>query len=173
MPKRTYLRDGRAPVPKDPRTSAVMSRIRAKNTTPELSVRQALRERGFTGYRLHYAKAPGRPDIAFVGRRVAVFVHGCFWHGCPHCQPRRPKTHKGFWNAKLDRNRERDAEKTQALEEAGWKVFTLWECRVKRDVGRELAGAVRLLAIGPKAGSFTSGGRKGVGRSVSRRPRRS
>ena len=72
MPKRTYLRDGRAPVPKDPRTSAVMSRIRAKNTTPELSVRQALRERGFTGYRLHYAKAPGRPDIAFVGRKVAV-----------------------------------------------------------------------------------------------------
>lgn len=173
MPKRTYLRDGRAPVPKDPRTSAVMSRIRAKNTTPELSVRQALRERGFTGYRLHYAKAPGRPDMAFVGRRVAIFVHGCFWHGCPHCQPRRPKTHKGFWNAKLDRNRERDVEKAHALKAAGWKVFTLWECRVKRDVGRELAGVVRLLATRGRPGALTSAGRTGAGRSASRRPRKS
>lgn len=145
MPKRTYLRDGRAPVPKDPRTSAVMSRIRAKDTTPELIVRQALRERGLTGYRLHYAKAPGRPDIAFVGRKVAVFVHGCFWHGCPHCQPRRPRTHKGFWNAKLDRNKARDAEKAKALRQVGWKVITLWECRVKKNVGKEVDKVVHML----------------------------
>ena len=122
MPPKTYLRDGRAPVPKDARVSATMSRIRAKHTGPELAVRRALCERGLTGYRLHYAKAPGKPDIAFVGRKVAVFVHGCFWHGCPHCQPRRPKTHKAFWNAKLDRNTERDAEKAKALKQADWTV---------------------------------------------------
>ncbi len=65
-----------------------------------------------------------KPDITFVGRKVAVFVHGCFWHGCPHCQPQRPKTHKGFWNAKLDRNIERDDEKVTALKRAGWRVIT-------------------------------------------------
>lgn len=89
-------------------------------------------------------RPPGKPDIAFVGRKVAVFVHGCFWHGCPHCQPRRPKTHKGFWNAKLDRNKERDAEKAKALKQAGWTVITLWECRVKKDAGREAGRVVRV-----------------------------
>jgi DNA mismatch endonuclease (patch repair protein) len=142
VPPKSYLRDGRAPVPTDARTSATMSRIRAKHTGPELAVRRALRAQGLTGYRLHYAKAPGKPDIAFVGRKVAVFVHGCFWHGCPHCQPRRPKTHKSFWNAKLDRNMERDAEKAKALKQAGWRVITLWECRVKQDVGKEVGRVV-------------------------------
>lgn len=146
MPPRNYLRDGRAPVPTDERVSAVMSRIRHKHTTPELLVRKALRAQGLTGYRLHYAKVPGKPDIAFVGRCVAVFVNGCFWHGCPHCRPRRPRTHQGFWNAKLDRNMERDAEKTKALKRAGWKVVTLWECRVKQNVDREAARVARLLA---------------------------
>ena len=145
MLARPYLRDGRAPVPTDPRVSATMSRIRAKHTGPELLVRKALRERGSTGYRLHYVNAPGKPDIAFVGSRVAVFVHGCFWHGCPHCQPRRPRTHKGFWNAKLDRNQARDAEKAKALRKSGWTVFTLWECRVKEDVRKEVGRVVRSL----------------------------
>lgn len=146
MPTRTYLRDGRAPVPKDARVSATMSRIRSKNTGPELAVRQALRAMGITGYRLHYAKAPGRPDIAFVGRKLAVFVHGCFWHGCPHCRPQRPRTHQGFWNAKLDRNIERDAEKLKAMKDAGWGVITLWECRVRRSPAAEARKVLRALA---------------------------
>lgn len=133
MVPRTYLRDGRAPIPKEERTSAVMSRIRAGNTQPELLLRAALRGLGLKGYRLHYAKVPGRPDIAFVGRRVAVFVHGCFWHGCPHCRPRRPRSHQAFWNAKLDRNKARDTEKAKALRALGWKVVTVWECRIKAD----------------------------------------
>lgn len=133
MAPRTYLRDGRAPIPKEERTSAVMSRIRAGNTQPELLLRAALRSLGLRGYRLHYAKVPGRPDIAFVGRRVAVFVHGCFWHGCPHCRPQRPRSHQAFWNAKLDRNKARDAEKAKALRALGWKVVTVWECRIKAD----------------------------------------
>ncbi len=140
-----YLRDGRAPVPADGRVSAIMSRIRAKDTLPERTVRRALRQAGHVGYRLHYGRVPGRPDIAYVGRRIAVFVHGCFWHGCPHCRPRRPNTHTGFWNAKLDLNRERDARKELALQQAGWRVFTLWECRVRGDIARTLQPLLRAL----------------------------
>jgi DNA mismatch endonuclease, patch repair protein len=143
---RTYLRDGRAPIPKDPRVSATMSRIRAKNTGPEKTMRSALTEAGIRGYRLHYAKAPGRPDVAFVGRKVAVFVHGCFWHQCPHCQPQRPKANKSWWRKKLDRNVERDAEKVQALRELGWRVITVWDCRLKANAKKEVKRVVKLLA---------------------------
>ncbi|MCB9168970.1 MAG: very short patch repair endonuclease [Flavobacteriales bacterium] len=133
MSVRKYIRDGRAPVPKDARTSALMSRIRAKDTSPERALRRALRDAGHRGYRLHYAKVPGRPDIAFVGRKVAVFVHGCFWHGCPYCRPARPRTHRRFWNEKLDRNKDRDKRKARTLRQAGWLVVTIWECRLKKD----------------------------------------
>ncbi|MFT3885831.1 MAG: very short patch repair endonuclease [Flavobacteriales bacterium] len=145
MPTRTYLRDGRAPIPKDERTSALMSRIRAKNTGPEKLLRAALSAEGIKGYRLHYTGAPGRPDITFVGRRIAVFVHGCFWHGCPHCQPARPKTHKKFWHEKLDRNKARDDRKVAELEAAGWWVLTIWECQLKADPAREAGRVIGLL----------------------------
>lgn len=145
MPPRTYLRDGRAPVPKDERTSALMSRIRAKNTGPERAMREALSAAGIKGYRLHYTKAPGRPDVAFVGRRVAVFVHGCFWHACPHCQPVRPKSNTSFWHAKLDRNKARDQRKARELRQAGWRVVTVWECRLKRDAAKEVSRVRRAL----------------------------
>ncbi|MCC6938666.1 MAG: very short patch repair endonuclease [Flavobacteriales bacterium] len=146
MARIAYIRDGRAPVPKNARISAQMSRIRAKDTGPELSVRHALRAAGFPGYRLHYKKVPGRPDIAFVGRRIAVFVHGCFWHGCPHCQPRRPKTNTRFWNAKLDANKARDKRKAQALRRAGWKVITVWECRIERSPATAVARVISRLS---------------------------
>ena len=133
MAERKYIRDGRAPVPVDPRISATMSRIRSKNTGPEKAMRAALSAEGIRGYRLQYAKAPGKPDIAFVGRKVAVFIHGCFWHSCPNCQPRRPKTNKNFWNEKLDRNVARDKRKVRELRKAGWRVITVWECRLKKD----------------------------------------
>jgi DNA mismatch endonuclease (patch repair protein) len=140
-----YLRDGRAPVPKDERTSALMSRIRGKNTGPERVLRAALTASDIRGYRLHYAKAPGRPDVAFVGRKVAVFVHGCFWHGCPHCQPVRPKTNKKFWHEKLDRNKARDQRKVRELRTAGWRVVTIWECRLKKDVAKEVGRVAKAL----------------------------
>ena len=81
---------------------------------------------------MNYAKAPGKPDIAFVGKKVAVFVHGCFWHCCPHCQPPRPKAHKDFWDQKLDRNAQRDKRNVRVLRKAGWSVITVWECRLKK-----------------------------------------
>jgi DNA mismatch endonuclease (patch repair protein) len=143
-----YKRDGRAPVPHDPRVSATMSRIRAKNTRPEMIVRAALRRAGHTGYRLHYDRVPGRPDIAFVGRRIALFVHGCFWHGCPHCTPGRPKNNRIFWDRKLDANKARDQRKAAALRKDGWAVYTVWECALRRDPKRALARVVSALSKG-------------------------
>ena len=149
MAERKYIRDGRAPVPVDPRISANMSRIRAKNTGPEKAMRAALGEVGIRGYRLQYAKAPGKPDIAFVGRKVAVFIHGCFWHGCLHCQPRRPKTNKSFWNEKLDRNAARDQRNVRALRKAGWHVITVWECRLKKNAQAQVRRVQKVLAAEP------------------------
>lgn len=145
-----YQRDGRAPVPTDERVSATMSRIRAKNTKPELLMRALLREAGHTGYRLHYTNVPGRPDIAFVGRRIAVFVHGCFWHGCPHCRPRTPKTNSTFWVNKLATNQRRDQRKAAALRKEGWRVITIWECQLRDHPHRSAARVVRVLEAGAK-----------------------
>jgi DNA mismatch endonuclease (patch repair protein) len=132
-----YLRDGRAPVPIDARTSAVMSRIRSRNSVPERMLRKALCTEGLTGYRLHVARLPARPDIAYIGRKVAVLVHGCFWHGCPFCSPALPKSNATFWSAKLMANQERDERKQRALEALGWKVVVCWECRIKADAVSE------------------------------------
>lgn len=106
---------------------------RRKDTRPELLVRKALREIGFPGYRLQWRKAPGRPDIAFPGRRIAIFVHGCFWHRCPTCDLRVPKTNRGFWERKFQLNVERDQRKQQAAIDGGWKVKVLWECRIIKE----------------------------------------
>ena len=128
-----YIRDGRAPIPKSEVTSKIMSKIRGKHTQPELALRRSLRELGLVGYRLHWNKAPGRPDIAYPQRKVAIFVNGCFWHQCPYCRPPMPKSHVSFWKKKFQRNRERDVAKVRALKANGWKVLTCWECQIKKD----------------------------------------
>jgi DNA mismatch endonuclease (patch repair protein) len=145
MEGRRYLRDGRAPVPVDERISVTMSRIRAQNTGPERMLRKALRTEGLTGYRLHVARLPARPDIAFIGRRVAVLVHGCFWHGCPFCKPTRPRSNRTFWDAKLAANQERDLRKQEALEALGWSVVVCWECRIRENAAREALRVKRAL----------------------------
>lgn len=91
-----YLRDGRAPIPDSEITSRVMSSNKGKNTKPEILMRDALRQIGIPGYRLHWKKAPGRPDIAYPGKKIAIFVHGCYWHRCPHCDLPLPKTNTEF-----------------------------------------------------------------------------
>lgn len=108
-------------------------------------MRAALSEAGIKGYRLHYTKAPGRPDIAFVGRKLAVFVHGCFWHSCPHCKRYAPKSNAEWWRKKLSANQARDARKQGELKRAGWKVITVWECRLKKSATREASRVVRAL----------------------------
>jgi DNA mismatch endonuclease Vsr len=101
-----------------------------EGTKPELELRRLLRTAGLQGYRLHWKKAPGSPDIAYPGRRVAIFVNGCFWHRCPHCSPSLPKSHADFWERKFVRNQERDARKIAELENRGWRVITVWECQL-------------------------------------------
>jgi DNA mismatch endonuclease (patch repair protein) len=142
-----YQRDGRAPVPADERTSLTMSRIRARNTGPERMLRRALRAEGLTGYRLHVARLPARPDIAFITRKVAVLVHGCFWHGCPFCTPTRPRSNRSFWDTKLKTNQERDRRQQQALEALGWTVVVCWECRIKENAANEAQRVKRVLDV--------------------------
>jgi DNA mismatch endonuclease (patch repair protein) len=112
------------------RRSALMKRVGPRNTKPEMVVRRMLHAGGWR-YRLHGKGLPGTPDIVFSGRRVAIFVHGCFWHGhdCKLC--RLPKTRTEFWAAKLAANRERDARKVGQLNDAGWRVMTVWQCSLR------------------------------------------
>lgn len=110
-----------------------MQANRGRNTKPEVLVRKLLRRAGFPGYRLHWRDAPGCPDIAYPGRRVAIFVNGCFWHRCPYCSPPLPSANAEFWKEKLTANAERDTRNLAKLEAAGWKVVTVWECQLERD----------------------------------------
>lgn len=123
-------------------TRKSMQGNKRRDTKPEVKVRQMLREMGFTGYRCDWAKAPGRPDVAFVGRRLAIEVRGCFWHRCPVCQMSVPKKNIEYWETKFARNRERDERNLAALAEQGWKVLVLWEHQLKK---KELPTTRKLL----------------------------
>lgn len=113
------------------RRSENMRRIRSKHTGPELAVRRLVRSLGCTGYRLHRKDLPGKPDLAWIGRRLAILVHGCFWHG-HECKEgsRRPKSNQAYWLPKIERNRTRDRENVHDLQAAGWRVLTVWECEL-------------------------------------------
>ena len=115
------------------RRSANMRAIRSKDTKPELAVRKELREIGLTGYRLHRKDLPGRPDVAFIGRKKAIFVHGCFWHGhdCPEGL-RRPRSNRNYWLPKIAGNQARDECHREALIAKGWDVLVLWDCETLR-----------------------------------------
>lgn len=111
--------------------SAVMRRVKGRDTTPEMTVRRALTRLG-ARYRLHRKDLPGNPDIVMPGRKLALFVHGCFWHGHDCARGARvPKQNRDYWEAKVGRNRARDAKNATALAERGWRVETLWECELK------------------------------------------
>lgn len=129
-----FMRDGRAPIPAKVETSWVMSANKAKNTKPELMLRKAIWSMGMRGYRLHWKKAPGRPDISFPGKRVAIFVNGCFWHRCPLCKLPIPKSNSSFWNDKFKKNIERDNSKISLLKRTGWKVLVVWECEIRNNI---------------------------------------
>jgi len=123
--------------------SQLMSRIRSTNTKPELVVRKLLHSLGLR-FRLHRKDLPGRPDLAFPKYRVALFVHGCFWHQHPDCRlASRPKTRTEYWGPKLASNVARDKRHARALEEMGWRIETIWECET-RDATRleKVLGAI-------------------------------
>lgn len=107
-----------------------MSGIRAKNTKPELLVRRGLHAQGFR-FRLHARDVPGKPDLVLRRYDAAILIHGCFWHG-HHCHLfKMPSTRPEFWKAKINRNIARDREVRRALEKAGWRALTVWECALK------------------------------------------
>ena len=109
--------------------SAQMARVRTQNTTPEMAVRRALFSLGLR-FRLHRRDLPGRPDIVLPRFKAAIFVHGCYWHGCTMCDRglRRPKTNIAFWSAKLAENRLRDQRNQADLRALGWHPAVIWEC---------------------------------------------
>ena len=114
--------------PIDPDRSALMSRVKAKGTKPELNVRRLAHGLGYR-YRLHRRDLPGSPDLVFPGRRKALFVHGCFWHRHQGCRKTTmPKTRAKFWQRKFDDNVRRDERVIAALRDLGWGVLVVWEC---------------------------------------------
>lgn len=126
----------RNPLRMDTVTPAVRSRmmgsIRAKETSPEILVRKALFSAGFR-FRLHRRDLPGSPDIVLPRHRMAIFVHGCFWHAHEHCRYfRLPASNTQFWNGKLQANVLRDKRNREALMRDGWRVFVVWECSTRQ-----------------------------------------
>jgi DNA mismatch endonuclease (patch repair protein) len=119
----------------------MMAGIRAKDTAPELEIRQNLHRLGFR-FRLHDKRLPGKPDLLLPKYGAVIFVHGCFWHGhnCPIFK--WPKTRAEFWRTKIGRNRENDAHHIKALRETGWRVCVVWECSVRKSSGAILAARI-------------------------------
>ncbi len=111
-----------------------MSRIKGKDTGIEVDVRKHLFSLGYR-YRKNDKKLPGKPDIVFPKYKTAVFIHGCFWHMHPNCKIARiPKSNTDFWIAKLNHNVDNDNKHKQQLENMGWKVITVWECEIEKDI---------------------------------------
>lgn len=111
-----------------------MRRIRDRNTRPEIITRKLFRKLGFKGYRLNRKTLPGKPDIVFINKKRAVFVHGCFWHGhkCP-IGVRKPKSNTDYWIPKINGNMKRDKKNIAELKELGWKVLVIWECKLLKN----------------------------------------
>lgn len=126
-----------------------MSRIKGRNTGPELRLRSLLHRAGFR-FRLHTKDLPGKPDVVLPRYRTAIFVHGCFWHRHEGCRnATMPSTRAEFWQEKFDGNVERDRRNRTALEAAGWTVITVWECDLKADADRiveQLSTEIREVA---------------------------
>jgi len=111
--------------------SAVMRAVKSRDTTPDLAVRALLRPIAL-GYRLHRGDLPGKPDVAYISRKLAIFVNGCFWHGHDCARgARAPKTNAAYWRAKIGRNRARDLKTLAAYEAMGWRVIVVHECELK------------------------------------------
>src|SRR5439155_2290711 len=132
-----------------------MSRIRGKDTKPELLVRSALHAMGYR-FRVHCRTLPGCPDLVLPKHRLIILVHGCFWHRHRNCQfAYTPKSRRAFWGRKFARNLERDAEVRRMLRRLGWRVIVIWECQTASDtmLNRFLNAALRQTSAVSKDGS--------------------
>ena len=108
-----------------------MSRVRGKDTAPEMKLRRLIHGMGYR-YRLHVGDLPGKPDLVFPSRHALIFMHGCFWHRHANCKlARLPKSKLGFWETKLEENRQRDLRYQERLMAMGWRVLIVWECELQ------------------------------------------
>jgi DNA mismatch endonuclease (patch repair protein) len=133
-----------------------MSGIRGKNTKAEIEIRKRLFASGFR-YRLHDTKLPGKPDIILPRYKTVIFIHGCFWHAHDCELFKLPTTRRSFWRKKLKRNRKKDEKNNSDLKEAGWRIFTVWECAF-RGAGKKREKEID--SIVKKAIQWLSSGRK-------------
>ena len=119
------------------RRSEIMSHIKSKDTSIELMVRRYLFALGYR-YRINYKALPGKPDIVFTKKKIAIFIHGCYWHGhdCGSRYAHSSKSNKAYWGPKIQRTQQRDQEHIAKLEADGWRVIVLWECQVRLDFDR-------------------------------------
>ena len=108
-------------------------------------VRKELYSLGLIGYRLHSKKIPGKPDISYNRYKLAIFINGCYWHRCPYCDLPLPKNNTDFWKQKFNANVNRDKVKGEQLNDLGWKVLTLWECKIKKDLDRQILKVKELI----------------------------
>ena len=113
--------------------SEIMKRVKSTNTSIEIKIRKELWRNGLRGWRVHPKNVPGKPDIIFRRKKVAVFIDGCFWHGCPVCD-RSPKSGNAYWENKISRNMARDRKYNELLINDGWSVIRLWEHEVIKDL---------------------------------------
>jgi DNA mismatch endonuclease (patch repair protein) len=125
--------------------SKIMSSIKAKDTKPELHLRKSLFAQGFR-YRVNYRKLPGKPDIVFVSRKIAIFVNGCFWHQHKNCKITNiPKSNSEFWANKFKANQDRDKKNVLAIKKIGWNVLTVWECEIL-DINRKVRNLSSIIS---------------------------
>lgn len=128
--------------------SRCMSRVKCRDTKPELLVRRFLFSKGLR-FRVNVSKLPGKPDIVLPKYRTVVFINGCFWHGHIGCRyATMPKTNREFWQTKIDRNRARDIEVEERLTATGWRVIRIWECQLKPKYREETLAAIYSQIVG-------------------------
>ena len=116
--------------------SHIMSRIHSKDTKPEIILRKALFKKGLR-YRIHYG-LPGKPDIVFVSKKIAIFVNGCFWHGHGCRRDHKPASNTKFWKSKMAGNKERDKNNYINLDKLGWNYYISWECSILNNISNEV-----------------------------------
>ena len=121
------------------RRSEIMSHIKSKDTSIELLVRRKLFSMGYR-YRVNYKALPGKPDIVFTKKKVAIFIHGCYWHGhdCGSRYAHSSQSNKMYWGTKIERTKQRDEKHIQTLEADGWTVIVLWECQIRQSFDQAL-----------------------------------
>lgn len=120
-----------------------MSKIRGKNTGPEIQFRKLIWSMGIRGYRIHY-NLLGKPDIVFIKKKIAIFIDGCFWHKCPICF-QEPETRKEFWMGKIQSNIDRDKKVDEQLKNDGWTVIRIWEHVIKKEPEKAVKKIIALL----------------------------